>query len=139
MFDLIRYWFIYSVVTISGMFWSHTDRQKRQDVDGWFNYSQICINNTVYFNNNNRSYSTSKTLLKYLKTWTSHYLSIIYFAITFYMYIFSWNLIGKKREVKRVCSFHKFHKWTRFYILFILLYMNTCQKVIYRSQIIITK
>lgn len=139
MFDLIRYWFIYSVVTISGMFWSHTDRQKRQDVDGWFNYSQICINNTVYFNNNNRSYSTSKTLLKYLKTWTSHYLSIIYFAITFYMYIFLGTWLGKKREVKRVCSFHKFHKWTRFYILFILLYMNTCQKVIYRSQIIITK
>lgn len=104
MFDLISYWFIYSVVTISGMFWSHTDRQKCQDVDGWFNYSQICINNTVYFNNNNRSYATSKTLLKYLKTWTSHYLSIIYFAITFYMYIFFLELDWEKKGKWKGCA-----------------------------------
>lgn len=130
MFDLISYWFIYcrEQSPISKMFWSQADRQKCQDVDGWFNYSQICIISIVTTDHTPVRYYLSKPEVPKNRNISLciHYL----FCNDLLHAYFSWNLTGKKGGEKGV-FFSLILLMNQDYtcILFFMLYMNTWQKV----------
>lgn len=112
------------------MFWSQADRQKCQDVDGWFNYSQICIISIVTTDHTPVQYYLSKPEVpkNRIISLCIHYL----FRNDLLHAYFSWNLTGKKGGEKAV-FFSLILLMNQDYsitcILFYMLCMNTWQKV----------
>lgn len=110
------------------MFWSQADRQKCQDVDGWFNYSQICIISIVTTDHTPVQYYLSKPEVPKNQNISLciHYL----FRNDLLHAYFSWNLTGKKGGEKAV-FFSLILLMNQDYtcILFFMLYMYTWQKV----------
>lgn len=112
------------------MFWSQADRQKCQDVDGWFNYSQICIISIVTTDHTPVQYYLSKPEVpkNRIISLCIHYL----FRNDLLHAYFSWNLTGKKGGEKGV-FFSLILLMNQDYsitcILFYMLCMNTWQKV----------
>lgn len=136
MFDLISYWFIYCCEQspISKMFWSQADRQKCQDVDGWFNYSQICIISIVTTDHTPVQYYLSKPEVPKNQNISLciHYL----FRNDLLHLYFSWNLTGKKGGEKGVLFFYNFTYEPGLYMYFVLYALHEhMTKGLYRGQI----